>query len=150
MKMINVYTTIDSRTLEETSPASTAAFPYRTDIADLGIEPGYSYPWHWHGEVELFYMHVGGAAYCLPGKEVVFAQGDIGFVNTNVPHMTKAVGDLPSLAVEHIFQPRLVGGQAGDAIEEEGDFRVEALLPRLKGSHAETHQTLLDDGDGEL
>ena len=134
-----IYTVIDDRTLEETAPSVNAAFPYRTDIADFTTIPNGIYPWHWHGEIELFYIEEGSLIYRLPGKEYLFEEGDIGFVNTNVLHMTMAAGEKKCLQQEHVFMPRLVGGQAGDAIEEE------YISPLLRNAAADCVRIPADD-----
>lgn len=116
--MQNMIGVIDARTREETAPFVQASFPYRTEICDLNALPGRLCPWYWHNEVELFFMREGALTYHLPGRTCDFFQGDIGFINANVLHMTTALGTEACLQQEHIFLPRLVGGQPGDAIED--------------------------------
>ena len=132
-------TVINDRTLEETAPSVNTSFPYRTDIDDLSTEPGGVFPWHWHSEVEIFYMQEGSLSYRIPGKECLFEPGDIGFINTNVPHLTIGVGPPPCLQQEHIFLSRLVGGQPGDAIEET------YVLPLLRNTAADLIRIPADD-----
>ena len=134
-----IYTVIDDRTLEETAPSVNAAFPYRTDIADFVTIPNGIYPWHWHGEIELFYVKEGSLIYRLPGKECLLEKGDIGFVNTNVLHLTMAAGGTQCIQQEHLFMPRFVGGQAGDAIEEE------YIAPLLRNAAADCIRIPADD-----
>lgn len=47
-------------------------------------------PWHWHEEVELFYIENGVLEYDIPKGRIVFPKGSGGLVNSNVLHMTKA------------------------------------------------------------
>lgn len=115
--MQSVFTIIDDLTREETAPSVAAAFPYRGNLYDLNAVPERLCPWHWHNEVELFYIPNGAIEYHLPGRSCVFRTGDVGFVNANVLHMTTPLAQEPCLQQEHIFLPRLVGGLPGDAIE---------------------------------
>lgn len=115
--MIEIKTSIDDVTLEETSESVEAAFPYRGNRDTLGPAACSLCPWHWHNEVELFYIESGALRYSLPGLTRDFHAGDVGFVNANVLHMTRYLGDQPCLQQEHIFLPRLVGGASGSAIE---------------------------------
>lgn len=141
------YTVIDSRTQEETAPFVTTVFPYRANICVLSDEPGRRWPWHWHNEVEFFYVKTGALSYDLPGKRQRFGEGDIGFVNANVLHLTTALGDSPCHQQEHIFLPRLVGGAPNDIIEERyvtpllqnpaaSLIRIEAGAPSAAGLRA--------------
>ncbi|MBR1821645.1 MAG: helix-turn-helix domain-containing protein [Clostridia bacterium] len=117
--MRNIETTIDARTREETSPAVQAEFPYRTSICDLGLLPENLCPWHWHNEVELFYMESGGLIYHLPGGVYPFRPGDVGFVNAGVLHMTSPLDAAHCRQQEHIFLPRLIGGAPDSAIDRQ-------------------------------
>ena len=113
----HIITKIDQITQEETVPTVEAGFPYRNNRYDLHILPDLLCPWHWHNDVEIFFMERGALIYHLPGKTQVFREGDVGFINAQVMHSTKAIGAPPSLQQEHIFLPRLVGGAPGSAIE---------------------------------
>lgn len=116
--MIEIRTSIDHRTLEETSESVEAAFPYRGNRDAFGPATHSLCPWHWHNEVELFYIESGWLRYSLPGLSRDFHTGDVGFVNANVLHMTQDVGNTRCVQQEHIFLPRLVGGAPGSAIEQ--------------------------------
>ena len=115
--MENAMIVIDRVTQEETVPSVNAGFPYRDNRLDLQALPDLLCPWHWHNDVEIFFVDKGALVYCLPGKTQVFGEGDVGFINAQVLHSTKPVGSPPSLQQEHIFLPRLVGGAPGSAIE---------------------------------
>ena len=115
--MPHIETNIDALTREETSPDVQAGFPYRANICDLADLPENLCPWHWHNEVELFYMAGGSLVYHLPGGTHSFGPGDIGFINTGVLHMTSALDSPHCRQQEHIFLPLLVGGAPGSAIE---------------------------------
>ena len=129
--MIEIRTTIDDLTLEETSESVAAAFPYRGNREVFVPVTNCLCPWHWHNEVELFYIEFGCLRYCLPGMTRDFHAGEVGFVNANVLHMTQSLGDGNCVQQEHIFLPRLVGGTSGSAIEQR------YVQPLLKNREAE-------------
>lgn len=103
---------IDSQTREERNEAVGSDFPYRTDLCDLRTFPKSSYPWHWHNEVEFFFMEKGSLEYRVPGSGTVFGEGDAGFVNAGVMHLTEGLGSGECLQQEHIFLPKLLSGGA--------------------------------------
>lgn len=148
--MIEIRTNIDDVTLEETSESVEAAFPYRGNRDTLGPMTCGLCPWHWHNEVELFYIESGALRYSLPGMTRDFHAGDVGFVNANVLHMTRYLGDVPCVQQEHIFLPRLVGGASGSAIEQKYVqpllMNREAELLFIPGDHpkAEALRTRMD------
>ncbi|MBR0367641.1 MAG: AraC family transcriptional regulator [Clostridia bacterium] len=115
--MNEIRTIIDDVTLEETAASVEAAFPYRADRDILDPMAGGCFPWHWHGDVELFTVESGALRYSLPGTTRDFHAGDVGFVNANVLHMTRCLGGQRCVLQEHIFLPRLVGGTSGSAID---------------------------------
>ena len=96
--MNEIRTIIDDVTLEETAKSVEAAFPYRADRDILDPMAGGFFPWHWHGDVELFTVESGALRYSLPG-------------------MTRCLGGRRCVLQEHIFLPRLVGGTSGSAID---------------------------------
>lgn len=102
---------INQATLEETVRLATLEFPYMTDLCDLHRHPACTFPWHWHNEVELFYMREGELDYVLPSGTYTFRKGEGGFINANVLHMTRCRPLLPCLQEEHLFLPQLIGGQ---------------------------------------
>ena len=124
-------TIINSATREETAPEITAAFPYRSGVWKMDTAPEQLCPWHWHNEVEIFFMVRGALTYHLPGRSCVFYEGDVGFVNANVLHMTVALDPPPCHQQEHIFLPRLLGGMPGDIIE------AKYVTPLLKNAAAD-------------
>ncbi len=129
--MIEIRTTIDRDTLEETAESVTGDFPYRGNRDILEARGVGLCPWHWHNEVELFYIEKGSLRYTLPGVVRDFAPGDVGFVNANVLHMTQCLGPVRCEQQEHIFLPRLVAGTPGGAIERR------YVLPLLQNKEAE-------------
>lgn len=102
---------INQSTLEESVNNITPEFPYVSNLCDLHFYPGNTFPWHWHNEVEFFYMREGKLEYHLPSGCYTFSKGEGGFINANVLHMTCCEDQLPCEQIEHIFLPQLIGGQ---------------------------------------
>ena len=104
---------------EELLPDFSPDFPYIASYAELDKYLDRYAPWHWHREVELFYMEKGVLEYYTPGGKMIFPAGSGGFINSNVLHMTKpqdGVKDTTQLI--HIFDPVLISGQQGSRIEQ--------------------------------
>ncbi len=102
---------INQTTLEESVKHITPEFPYMANLCDLHFCPGNTFPWHWHKEVEFFYMREGRLEYHLPSGSYTFDKGEGGFINANVPHMTRCEEKDPCVQIEHIFLPQMLGGQ---------------------------------------
>lgn len=93
-------------------------FPYIASRVELDRFIGRQSPWHWHKEVELFWMVQGALEYDTPQGKTIFPTGSAGFVNSNVLHTSKAAdGVQPVTAFLHLFDPILIGGQNGSAID---------------------------------
>ena len=107
---------IDRLTLEESVRRITPEFPYMANLCDMGAFLDCTCPWHWHGEVELFYIRSGVLEYHLPSGCHVFQAGEGGFVNSGVLHMTRQRGPGPCLQEEVLFLPRFVGGEEDSLI----------------------------------
>lgn len=107
---------IDRHTLEETVQLITPDFPYMANLCDLGGHPDHTCPWHWHEEVELFWVREGRLEYHLPSGCHVFEAGEGGFLNAGVLHMTRQGGTGPSIQEEVLFHPRFVGGEEDSLI----------------------------------
>lgn len=109
MKQIKEYQ-INQTTLEESVEQVTPEFPYMTDLCDLHLYPGNTFPWHWHNEVEFFYMQEGQVTYHLPSGSYTFSKGEGGFINANILHMTCCEASHPCKQIEHIFLPQMLSG----------------------------------------
>lgn len=109
---------INVLTLEETVDHVTPEFPYMTNLCDLHGFPENSFPWHWHNEVEFFYMRKGELDYLLPGGRYHFQEGEMAFINANVLHMTVCEEALPCVQEEHIFLPGFIGGPENSVFYE--------------------------------
>ena len=109
---------IDRITLEESVARVTPEFPYMANLCDMGVFMDCTYPWHWHGEVELFYIRTGTLEYHLPSGCHVFQAGEGGFLNAGVLHMTRQRGASPCLQEEILFLPRFVGGEENSLLTQ--------------------------------
>lgn len=109
---------IDHLTLEESVARVTPAFPYMANLCDIDTFLDSTCPWHWHGEVELFYIRSGTLEYHLPSGCHVFQTGEGGFVNAGVLHMTRRRGPGPCLQEEVLFHPRFLGGEEDSLITQ--------------------------------
>lgn len=64
-------------------------FPYLAVYSGYDRYQGRSVPWHWHQEIELFYVLSGTVEYETPHEHLTLGAGAAGFVNANVLHMTR-------------------------------------------------------------
>jgi len=140
-------TRIDSRTREESALHTDSAHRYRT--RQFPLSP---VPWHWHSEVELFFVPEGAMTCVLPEGEYLLQAGDVGFINSGVLHRVFPAARGCTLQ-NHIFLPRMI---AGGSAETEARYiapllhnRAAAFLhfpahlpetARLRGWMEESHQ----------
>ena len=104
---------------EELLPGLTPDFPYIASFVELDKHDGRFVPWHWHKEVELFYIKSGILEYYTPKEKIVFPAGSGGIVNSNVLHMTKTKENVNNtVQLLHIFDTSFIGGQPGSKIEQ--------------------------------
>lgn len=102
---------IDMQTREETDDAAESLNRYRTNsFYPFGDTVG-TFPWHWHPEVECFYMQEGSLTYHIPGQECTFRKGDVGFVNAGVLHMLSDTSREMCKIQNHIFLPQMICGE---------------------------------------
>lgn len=117
---------------EELLPGFSPDFPYIASYVELDKYLGRQAPWHWHKEVELFYMEKGTLEYITPQGKILFPAGSGGFVNSNVLHMTRAQKEERKVvSLLHLFDPVLIGGHRGSIIEQK------YVNPLITASHAE-------------
>lgn len=76
---------------EELFPDFGPDFPYTCSYVEFGLCIGGQIPWHWHKEIELFYIEKGTLEYDTPGGKIVFPEGSGGMVNSNILHSTKSL-----------------------------------------------------------
>ena len=65
-------------------------FPYLAVLSDHDRYADKTVPWHWHQELELFYVLDGVVDYATPNVRRTLGPGAAGLVNANVLHMTHA------------------------------------------------------------
>lgn len=138
---------ISGTTQEERDTRKNPLLPYRGFDYDRQGVPGGVFPWHWHDEVECFSIRYGSMYYGIPGEEVVFHAGDVGFLNSGVLHMTQGADAFPFKQQNHIFSPDLICGDRNSPLgmkyvmplisnKSARLFRVEAADPlseKLRG-----------------
>ena len=105
---------------EEILPDFMPDFPYISSYMEFDRQKaGRFVPWHWHKEVELFYVESGVVEYYIPKGKAVFPAGSGGLVNSNVLHMTKSKDRAAdTVQLNHIFDVSLIGGHHGSRIEQ--------------------------------
>lgn len=118
--MKNVHCmTYRSGSKEEMLPNFSPDFPYIASRNEIDRYMGGFVPWHWHKEVELFYMESGVLEYYTPKGTVVFPAGTGGLVNSNILHMTRPKeGVKDTTQFLHIFDTSFIGGRQGSRIEQ--------------------------------
>ena len=118
--MKNVHCmTYRSGNKEEMLPNFSPDFPYIASRNEIDRYMGGFVPWHWHKEVELFYMESGVLEYYTPKGTVVFPAGTGGLVNSNILHMTRPKeGVKDTTQFLHIFDTSFIGGRQGSRIEQ--------------------------------
>ncbi len=101
-------------TKEELLPDITPDFPYIASHVEMDKYAEPFVPWHWHKEVELFYLKSGVLEYYTPKGKVVFPAGSGGLVNSNVLHMTKQQENVRNtVQLLHIFDTAFIGTHGG-------------------------------------
>lgn len=86
-------------------------FPYIRIGADINRYTNAIVPWHWHNDVELFYMEEGAVDYYVPSRKVVVPEGCGGMINSGILHMTTPhEGSLYSYELTQIFDPVMLSG----------------------------------------
>lgn len=94
---------------EEVLDGVVEEFPYLAVLSQHDRYHERTVPWHWHQEVELFYVLSGTVLYATPHELLELGPGAAGFVNANVLHMTRAVDGRPGVdLLIHEFRPRLI------------------------------------------
>ena len=89
-------------------------WPYVREYVELDRYPHRSCTWHWHQEVEIFYIERGSLEYQTLREKREFPTGSAGFVNAGVFHMTQATDDgCGTIQLCHIFRPSLIDDLGG-------------------------------------
>lgn len=89
------------------------SFPYHFVFSDHDRYQKRSVPWHWHREVEMYYVESGSMECETPHGRALLDEGDAGFVNANVLHRTLAAnGEAGVRSYVHMFRPALIAAPA--------------------------------------
>lgn len=84
-------------------------YPYLPVLSQHDRYHNRTVPWHWHQELEIFYVLDGPVDYATPHARATLPEGSAGMVNANVLHMTRATDDLPNKnLLIHMFRPQLL------------------------------------------
>lgn len=116
---------IDRSRLEDIE-GLTIEYPYvlhRLDLKDLKI------PWHWHEEVEFFYVREGNMELRTAGQSWRFKKGEGFFINTNV--MCSVDCEESCLVDSHLLHKTFLGGHFKSV------FETKYLDPVLKNRSLE-------------
>ena len=108
-----------SNSKEENLPQYEENFPYICTEARVHEFSQRCVPWHWHAALELFYMERGHLECATPGGKVLFEEGSVGLINSNILHTTKPTPDTKEVVQKlHFFDVSLIAGAAGSRITE--------------------------------
>ncbi len=110
---------LNEQNSEELLPGYSEEFPYIATCAQLNLYRNPDIPWHWHRQVELFYMKSGSLEYRTPHGTWLFAEGMGGMVNSNVLPRSRPVSTKnENVQLLHIFDPVLLSGGHGNRMEQ--------------------------------
>ena len=108
---------------EELLPDFENGFPYISSVADISHYPDAFVPWHWHKAAELFIVNSGTVTYFIPGKQIQFHEGEAGFLNSDILHMTKTK-DENTTQMLHLFDPAIIAGSTTSILYQTYVFPV--------------------------
>lgn len=104
---------------EELLPDFVPNFPYISSCVEFDKVIGKKVQWHWHKEIELFYIEHGTLEYFTPKGKMVFPTNSGGVINSNILHMTRQQDNAENtIQMVHIFDTSFIGGQQGSLIEQ--------------------------------
>ena len=121
-----------NNTREELLPNFSETFQCISSYADLNCYKDDFVPWHWHRELELFYVEKGTIEYYTPNSNIDFQEGSGGLVNGNVLHMTQFnPKEEKNIQLLHLFDPVFIVGEKGNLID------TKYMMPFTNSTHAE-------------
>lgn len=110
---------LNEQNSEELLPGYSEEFPYIATCAHLDMYMNPDIPWHWHRQVELFYMKSGSLEYTTPHGTWIFTEGMGGLVNSSVLHRSRLISsEKENVQLLHIFDPSFLAGERGSRIEK--------------------------------
>lgn len=127
--MKRMYGRIDGMTKEEIDFDVDPQNGYRTSLFTVLQESGEVFPWHWHTEVECFYVQKGTLTLHVLGQEYLFREDDVGFVNSGVLHMLSLEKKESFRLQNHIFLPKMICG-------EDRTLEARYVMPLVRNSAA--------------
>lgn len=96
---------------EEEHPELSLDFPYKHIVREFDVRETGA-PWHWHRELELFFIEEGTLEYRTPDRTISFPKGTGGLVNASVLHRTNLKEGCRYVRQKiHIFAPEFLGGR---------------------------------------
>lgn len=128
---------LNEQNSEELLPGYSEEFPYIATCAQLDMYMDPDIPWHWHRQVELFYIKSGSLEYTTPHGTWLFTEGMGGIVNSNVLHRSRLISaEKENVQLLHIFDPSFLSGERGSRMEKKyilpftTDQRTEIIMLR--------------------
>lgn len=99
---------------EEVLEGISEDFPYLAVLSEHDRYHQRSVPWHWHQELEFFYVLSGVVDYATPHELLTLGPGSAGLVNANVLHSTRAVDGRPGVdLLIHMPRPQFIAERCG-------------------------------------
>lgn len=75
-------------------------------------------PWHWHEEIELVVVYKGKSLVECGADSFTLAENDGIFINSNVLHFLKPLGDENCKIISLVFHPSLISGSPQSVFEQ--------------------------------
>ncbi len=114
---MQIYDLIIDKQQRETTKHGTFEFPvavYENQINKNLL--GYI-NWHWHDELQFCYVTKGIACICLNQRDFELQQGQGLFINTDILHMAKEIGNTDASYICIDVNPRFLSSFSGSIIE---------------------------------
>lgn len=108
-----------SNNRQEMIEGMTPEFPYSVHYCNMKNYIGHTVPWHWHEEVEFFYILKGTLVYTTNNNRYAVSEGTGGFVNSNVLHTETSVDSSNDVIfTAHKFSTLFLGGFLNSVFEQ--------------------------------
>lgn len=109
---------VKNEKLEEIIVGLKPEFPYSSIYVALNEYVGRCADWHWHSEFEFFFVLEGNVSYHLEDNIYDFTEGEGGFINSNVLHMTAPkIAGQPGTTNAQIMDKRFIAGNSDSIFE---------------------------------
>lgn len=120
---------IIDKNMRELNPQGDFRFPINLMYIILSQYPFFSFPGHWHSEIEATYILDGEMTYMVNQSALHLKKGDCIFVNTNTLHAGEQYQDSDCVYVCFMFNPALIYGFENSLIKSQ------YVSPILEASH---------------